>query len=279
MELASKTAVVTGAAGGIGLGIARACLDNGMRVVISDVDAARLAETAADLRASGGEVADQACDVRQLGDVQQLRDVALEAFGQVDLVCNNAGVGLVRPVLECTDGDWDLLFDVNVKGVINGIRTFAPLLVEQGSGHISATSSLSGLLADPGLVVYNGSKFAVVGLMESLALELRAESSVTCSVLCPGPVATDLMATSDKHLLDAGSRDQLSQPDADVLAGYLAAGMHPDEVGRFAINGIKDGDFWLVTHPDYTFSLMDPRYEAMKRRKLYVAPLEWAEHR
>lgn len=279
MQLDKKTAVITGGAGGIGLGIARACLARGMRVVVSDVDASRLAETADALRSDGGRVHDHACDVRSLEAVEGLRDAALEAFGQVDLVCNNAGIGLARSVLDTADGDWELLFDVNVGGVVNGIRTFLPLMVEQGSGHLNATASLSGLVGDPGLVTYDGTKFAVVGMMEGLALELLHEHpDVTCSVLCPGPVATDLIASSGKHLSDAGSSDMLSTETGQEVADYLAAGLNPDEVGRIAVDGIAAAKFWLLTHPELTFEIMEPRFEAMKAGRLYVAG-DWTEQR
>lgn len=272
MDLHNRTAVITGAAGGIGLGIARACLDEGMRVMASDLDAERLRETTDALREAGGRVVDHPCDVRDLQSVDDLRDAALAEFGSVDLVCNNAGVGLARPLLETTDADWRLLLDVNIGGVANGVRSFLPLMVEQGGGHLNATASLSGLIGDPDLAIYNATKFAVVGLMESLALEmLRDHPGVTCSVLCPGPVATDLMATSDRMLVDAGSTDSLTDGRNDQLAGYLAAGLQPDEIGRMVVSGIVAGDFWLLPHPDLTFGLLDDRQEAMRRRRLFHA--------
>jgi len=173
VDLADKTAVITGAAGGIGLGIARACLGRRMRIVVSDLDAARLAETAAALRDDGGSVLDVAADVRSPADVEALRVAALEEFGRVDLVCNNAGVGLARPVLDCADADWDLLLDVNVRGVVNGIRTFLPVLIEQGEGHINSTSSMAGLISSRMMGAYNVSKHGVVALMAALERELR----------------------------------------------------------------------------------------------------------
>lgn len=277
MEFHDKVAVITGAAGGIGLGITRACIDEGMHVVISDVDAARLDETVSELQKAGGSVIGHACDVRSRTEVEGLRDAALGAFGRVDLVCNNAGIGLTRAVVDTTDADWDLLFDVNVRGVVNGIRTFLPLFIEQGGGHINATSSLSGLVGDPGLATYNGTKFAVAGMMEALALEVHHDQpDVTCSVLCPGPVATDLIASSGKQLADAGSADLLSTESGQEIADYLAAGLDPDDVGRIAVDGIKAGRFWLLTHPEYTFEIMNPRYEAMKLGQLHVPPL-WTE--
>ena len=271
MELNGKVAVITGAAGGIGLGLARACVERGMGVALADLDAARVAEAAQELRAAGADVTAHGCDVRELAQVEALREAALAHHGRLDLICNNAGLGLARPITECTGADWQLLFDVNVTGVSNGIRTFLPHLVEQGSGHLSATASLSGLTGDPDLVIYNGTKFAVVGMMEGLALELgRDHPGVSASVLCPGPVATDLITTSGQALTAAGS----TPADDDDVAGYLARGAHPDEVGQVAIDGIAAGRFWLLSHPELTFDILDPRHRAMREGQLQQ-PDDW----
>ncbi len=279
MNLTGKTAVITGAASGIGAGLARACLDEAMNVVVSDADGARLSETAGALRAGGGTVADHTCDVRDRAQVEDLRDIALHRFGRVDLVCNNAGIGLARPAVDCGDADWQLLFDVNVNGVVNGLRTFLPVMIEQGAGHLNATASLSGLVGDPGLMIYNGTKFAVVGMMESLAIEMqRDHPGVSCSVLCPGPVATDLMATSGKQLADAGSEPAGATEHTAEIAAYLASGLHPDEVGAMAMAGIEAGHFWLLPHAELTWELMDPRYAAMKHRRLH-ADKNWIQPR
>ena len=278
MDLTDKVAVITGAAGGIGLGLVRACLAEGMSVTMSDVDGARLAETADDLLAAGASVMAHSCDVRELRQVEELRDAAARQFGSVDLICNNAGVALARTVPECGDTEWSLHFDVNIRGVANGIQAFLPLMIEQGSGHICATSSLSGLKGNFDLVIYSGTKFAVVGIMESLAVEMRRDHpGISCSVLCPGPVATDLMATSSKHLAGTGAEPVDSERSVEV-ASYLASGLHPDEVGRIAVDGIKAGHFWLLPHPKLTFEVLDRRHQAMQRRVLHVDQ-DWATPR
>lgn len=271
MDPASGTAVVTGAASGIGLGLVRACVAEGMSVVMSDIDGGRLEEAASALRAEGGSVWAHPCDVRDLSEVHALQRAAAEHGGPVDLLFNNAGVGLARPVPQCSHADWRLLLEVNVQGVINGIQTFLPAMIEQGRGHICSTASLSGLAGDPDLVAYSGTKFAVVGIMEGLAIEMRRDHpGISCSVLCPGPVATDLMATSSKNLVDSGGQPSAEGRRAAEVADYLARGMDPDEVGRLALAGIGAGDFWLLPHPDMTFEILDPRYEAMKRGQLHV---------
>ncbi len=272
IDLKTKVAIITGAAGGIGRGIARACAAQGMRVVIADLDEARLDATVNELRGGGADVVGQQCDVRSLESVEELRDAALNQFGSIDLVCNNAGIGLVRPIGECSATDWSLLFDVNVGGVVNGIRTFVPYFVDAGSGHISATASLAGLVADPGLVIYSGTKFAVVGLMEGLAIELaRDNPGVTASVLCPGPVATDIVEHSNAELDRTDTH-----PDDERVASYLARGMNPDEVGRIAVDGIAAGDFWLLSHPELTMEVATPRFESLATRRLHL-PDDWTD--
>jgi len=286
MELRDRVAVITGAAGGIGLSMAKAALDHGMRVLIADIDEARAEAEAAALRRDGADITAEGCDVRDLGNVEALRDSALGVFGRVDLVCNNAGVGLARPITDCSAGDWRLVVDVNIGGVVNGVRAFVPLLIEQGSGHVSATASLSGLVADPDLSIYNLTKFAVVGLMESLGHELRRDHpGVGASVLCPGPVATDLIATSAQLREHAAQRSEAAPaaaPQADELnaavGDYLARGMHPDEVGRIAIDGIAEGRFWLITHPELTHELLDARHAAMlDGGRLADLPDDWTD--
>lgn len=270
---ADNVAVITGAAGGIGLGIARAAASRGMRLVIADLDGARVSETAAGLAAAGAVVEAVVCDVRDLAQVEALRDTTLSTMGRIDLVCNNAGLGLAKSIGECNAADWQLLLDVNLMGVKHGIQTFVPILTGQGHGHINATASLSGLVGDPDLVIYNGTKFAVVGLMEALALEFHRDTpGVTVSVLCPGPVATDLIATSSKALADAGT----SQNEDHDVVEYLATGMSPDQVGEVTVEGIANGDFWLLPHAELVFELMEPRFAAMKQRKLWIPP-DWTQ--
>ncbi len=273
-DTADRVAIITGAAGGIGEGMARACAEDGMRVVVADVDAARAAEAAGELRRRGATALDCVCDVRSFAETNGLREFALERFGRIDLVCLNAGLGLVKAVADCSDVDWTLMFDVNVTGVINGIRVFLPTMINQGFGHLSATASLSGLVADPDLAIYNGTKFAVVGIMESLAMELRRDHPrIGASVLCPGPVATDIVANSAKVLSDAGT--DMDHPDK--VAGYLARGRSPTEVGRLAIDGIEAGHFWLLPHPDLTFELLKERTSSMRDRRLYAPEEQWTD--
>jgi NAD(P)-dependent dehydrogenase (short-subunit alcohol dehydrogenase family) len=268
VDLTGGTAVITGSAGGIGLGLARACLTRDMQVVLSDLDEERLAATVMTLTAEGAAVVGRAADVRNPADVSALRDLAMHEFGQIDLVCNNAGIGFTQGFTETEPKDWDLVLDINVKGVANGIHAFLPTFLEQGHGHISATASLSGIVADPGLGVYNASKFAVVGMMEALALEFL-NTGLSASVLCPGPVATDLIVTSEKQTGVSANQD---------VHEYLNRGMHPEEVGEIAIAGISEGLYWLLSHPELSHRLAAGRTQAMiDGGTLFVDELDWTD--
>lgn len=269
-EFTDGTAVITGGASGIGLGLARACLKRGLSVVLSDVDEEQLASTATELRAGGGNVLDVVCDVRSAESVGELRDAAVSFAETIALVSNNAGVGFAKPVAETPLAEWELVLDINIRGVVNGLHAFMPVLLEQGTGHITATSSLSGWVADPDLSAYVASKFAVAGMMESLGLELvEQDTEVSASVLCPGPVATSLAETS------AASIGSHIGEDA---AAYLARGLSPDDVGEMAISQIEEGRFWLITHPELLHELVDRRVEAMKDGGLLYQPdVAWTD--
>jgi len=270
VDLHGKTAVITGGASGIGLGLAKACLAREMSVVLSDVNESLLADTVSALIADGARAIGVPGDVRSRTDVEALREAALEAYGSVQLICNNAGVGFSKPIIETQPADWDLVLDINVRGVVNGVDVFLPLFLEQGEGHVSATSSLSGLVSDPGLSLYNASKFAVAGIMESLGLELLEQNNdVSASVLCPGPVATALASTS---AATTGSAI------GEAVAEYLARGLAPDDVGELAIAQIAEGRFWLLSHPELAFELIDGRLAAMKDGgQLFQADAAWTD--
>ena len=245
-DLTGKVAVVTGAGSGIGEGIARAAAAAGMRVVVADVDADKAAEVAGSMTDSGAEAIACVTDVSSLASVESLRDAALEAFGAVHLVCNNAGVWVGALMEEADIRDWQFLINVNLYGVIHGVKTFLPLLTEQGEGHIVNTASLGGLISGPPEGLYCTTKFAIVGLSESLLMEV-AEKGVGVSVLCPGLVDTNLIRQSPRvrpAALDPGIEHQQPAPD-------VAAGISPRVVGDQVMDAVREGTFYIITHDDY----------------------------
>jgi NAD(P)-dependent dehydrogenase (short-subunit alcohol dehydrogenase family) len=188
-----KVAVVTGAASGIGLGIARAFVGAGARVVLSDNRADALTAAVNDLKAQGHEVVGVPTDVSKLAEVEALAEAALDSYGSVDVLCNNAGVGLFKPVAKTSIEDWEWTLAIDLWGPIHGVKTFLPIIERQPEGHINSTSSMAGLLAVRALGAYNVAKHGVVALMATLQRELRAaHSPVYASVLCPGAVNTGI---------------------------------------------------------------------------------------
>jgi NAD(P)-dependent dehydrogenase (short-subunit alcohol dehydrogenase family) len=245
-DLDTKVAVVTGAGSGIGEGIARAAAHAGMRVVVADLDTDKAGAVAADIVASGGSAVAHEVDVSNLVSVEALRDATLDAFGAVHLVCNNAGVWVGALMEEAHIRDWQFLINVNLYGVIHGVKTFLPLLLDQGEGHIVNTASVGGLIAGPPEGPYCTTKFAIVGLSESLLLEV-ADRGVGVSVLCPGLVDTGLIEQSSRMrpaALDPGIDHGRPAPD-------VASGMSPLAVGTQVMDAVRDGSFYIITHDDY----------------------------
>jgi len=198
----NRVAFITGGASGIGLALARRCAGEGMAVVIGDVEAAALERAEAELRALTDAVLALPVDVTRRDDLEQALTRAVEAFGAVNLLCNNAGVNAAGPIDTLTFRDWDWVLGVNLGGVVNGVVTFLPeLLRHGGAAHIVNTASVGGLLGMAGLAPYNASKFAVVGLSEALRADL-AGRGVGVSVLCPGLIDTDLSSTSARNRPD-----------------------------------------------------------------------------
>ncbi|MFV1971434.1 MAG: SDR family NAD(P)-dependent oxidoreductase [Acidimicrobiia bacterium] len=265
-DVAGKVAVITGGASGIGLGMARAFAGEGMKLALADIDEERLSNTVRSLRSAGVTVVGMPTDVADRASVDGLASAAVEQYGAVHLLCNNAGGPLPRSVAEVTRGDFDRVLGVNLYGVIHGIQAFLPIMESQGEGHINATSSMSGLLAFPPVVTYSVAKFGVIALMETLARELRdSGSDIEVSVLCPAETATDVVQNSMANARMSGyepSPDELTYVEA-AHAGLTGAGMDPDEVGRIAFEGIRDARFWIFSHPHLIEGPIRERFEAM----------------
>jgi NAD(P)-dependent dehydrogenase (short-subunit alcohol dehydrogenase family) len=242
-DLKGKVAVVTGAGSGIGEGIARAAVAAGMNVVVADIDMAKASAVASDL---GPVAMAVAVDVSSLASVEALRDATLERFGAVHLLCNNAGVWIGALMKDADIKDWQYLVNVNLFGVIHGVKAFLPLLVEQGEGHIVNTASMGGLISGPPEGLYTTTKFAVVGLSEALAMEV-AEHGVGVSVLCPGLVNTNLITQSFAVRPEALN----SGIDHDQPAPDVANGISPLTVGEQVIDAVREGGFYVITHDDY----------------------------
>jgi NAD(P)-dependent dehydrogenase (short-subunit alcohol dehydrogenase family) len=257
-DLEGKVAVVTGGASGIGKGIAGALIGEGMQVVIADVERPALEATAAELGAVGIQT-----DVGDAASIQALADETLERFGAVHVVCNNAGVGPVGWLADTTLDDWRWLIDVNLWGVIHGVTTFLPILERNDDGgRIVNTGSLAGLVPYPRLAAYCATKFGVVALTETLAIELEQRGSkVGATLLVPGLVRTNANHPSRNRpagLKPGGLEDHEAEEDEE----YAMRVMEPPEVGAIVASAIKRGDLYAVTHPEFLPSV-DERHARM----------------
>ncbi|MGP2440109.1 SDR family NAD(P)-dependent oxidoreductase [Streptomyces sp. JW3] len=231
-----QVAVVTGAASGIGLGLAEAFAARGMNVVLSDLRGEKVTAAAETVAATyGTQTLAVATDVRDFSAVEALAQATSERFGRVDVVCNNAGVmGPMAPSWELDPSNYRWLLDVALMGVIHGVRAFVPRMIEAGRGHVVNTASMAGLIPLPGISPYGAAKFGVVGYTETLRLELAMHrTGVGASVLCPGYVPSDI-GVSSRQLSPAGIElapledvdpSRLPQEDTtmeDVTAATLA---------------------------------------------------------
>lgn len=236
-----QVAVITGGASGIGFGLAEALARRGVRLVIADVRPDGLAGAEAALTADGADVVSVTADVRDEAQVRAIADAALAAYGRVDLACNNAGVVCpAAPMWEQDPATWRRMIDVKMLGVIHGVRVFAPLLVQRGTGHILNTASSGGLAPLPGRTPYTGTMHAVVGLTETLDLELKqASPDLGATVLCPGLVDTPLGANS--AALGAFTLPAGTDPGAGMRAVARGGILSPAEVAAEALAAIEAG--------------------------------------
>jgi NAD(P)-dependent dehydrogenase (short-subunit alcohol dehydrogenase family) len=259
-DLAGRVAVVTGGASGIGRGMAEVFARAGMKVVVADVDEARVTETARSLEKDGAEVLPVRTDVSKQADVDALARRAVDTFGGVHVVCNNAGVahGGV-PTWQSTLHDWEWIVGVNLMGVVHGVRAFTPILLAQGEGHIVNTASMAGLISPAGNALYGVTKHAVVALSEALFNELRAtNAAVHVSVLCPGWINTEILRSSERNQPDAVRRarpEVRTTPESEIrrkqVESLLANGLSPTRVGELVLDAIREERFWILTHPEW----------------------------
>jgi NAD(P)-dependent dehydrogenase (short-subunit alcohol dehydrogenase family) len=233
-SLAGKVAVVTGGASGIGFGMALNFARAGAKVVIADVEIEAAHASAERLREGGAEVLAIATDVTNPASLEVLAERTFADLGAAHVICNNAGVCVESSIAEGSDADWRWMLDVNLEGIRNGVRAFVPRLRRQGQGgHIVNTASLSGLLPAGFLGIYTTTKFAVVGLTESLRQELAPEG-IGVSLLLPAAAKTNLGSSQRNRPERLGSNSAAMQS----LAATLEAGQDPIEIGELVVAGI-----------------------------------------
>lgn len=264
-QLAGRTAVVTGAASGIGRALAGRFAAEGMRVVLADVEATALEHAEKELRDSGADVTAVVTDVSDGDQLDALAAAAADAFGPVHVLCNNAGVGAGGMISELTTADWQWVLGVNLWGVIHGIRAFLPGMLAHGEpGHIVNTASLAGHVTAPFMGPYSASKFAVVAISETLHHELTMTGAdIGVSVLCPGWVNTNIATSERNRPADLGGGGTGEDPRSQLLSQVLQSGMAPAEVAELVFGAIRDQRFWVFTHPDMQ-TAVEARWESIR---------------
>lgn len=254
-NLEGRAAWITGAASGIGLSLAKRLAGERVKLVLVDVEAAPLAEAEAALRAMGAEVLAIRADVANAAEVAAAAERARDTFGVIHLICNNAGVGGGGgPMWRLSEADWKWAIDVNLYGVIHGIRFLLPALVDSGEeGHVVNTASIAGLTSTPFMGPYTATKHAVVSLSECLVKELElAKVNVGVSVLCPGFVKTKI-ASSHRNRPGEQQRvdnNPLAQKFSAVLQQLVDAGVPAEKIADEVVRAIQDNKFYILTHPE-----------------------------
>lgn len=264
-----RVAVVTGAASGIGRAMAEAFAARNMKLVLADIEGGPLEEVARSLRAAGADVFAVTADVSRATDVERIGEAAVEVFGGLHVACNNAGVGGGGTTWEVDLATWEWVLGVNLMGVVHGLRTFTPLIIDSGGGHIVNTASMAGLTSPAFMSPYNVSKHAVVTMSESMFVELQMlHPEVGISVLCPGWVRTRI-AESERNQpddvaaahasLDAGtvggpvSAEQLKA----MIDSFVAEGLQPAAVADMVLDAIRTRRFYILTHPEWQSMVRD----------------------
>jgi NAD(P)-dependent dehydrogenase (short-subunit alcohol dehydrogenase family) len=280
-EFEGKVAVVTGAASGMGRAFAERFAQEGMKVVLADIEEAPLEKAVMELRHREYDVLGVITDVSKPEAVENLASRAVDAYGKVHLLCNNAGVsGELCFIWEATPRDWQWTMGVNFWGVVNGMRTFVPLMLEHGEeGHIVNTASIAGLMHGWG--IYGVTKQAVVAMSESLVAQLQLiDARIGVSVLCPSAVNTNI-PTSRRNRPPELTNDPDDPANVVTLQmgryrermnAALALGKDPTEIADMVYNAIRNSDFYILTHPDQQEQRIRARAETIISRRFPMPP-------
>jgi NAD(P)-dependent dehydrogenase (short-subunit alcohol dehydrogenase family) len=266
-DLAGKTAFVTGGASGIGLGIATALAQAGVKVMLCDIEQAALDRAVAELKATNADVSGVQADVTLTAELQAAAAATVAQYGDVHILVNNAGVVGGGPYGRWTDAGWSWTLDVNLWAVVWGIEIFGPLIEKAGGGHVVSTASIAGLISG-GSIPYNVSKYGVVALSEGLRVEL-APKGIGVSVLCPGFINTNIFDSTRNVPARFKGGEAIGGADSVVNAGMerlremLSAGIDPKYVGELVREGIEND--WPYIFTDAQFEpIIEARFAAIK---------------
>ena len=253
-ELAGKTAFVTGGAAGIGLALGRAFAQSGMKVMLADIEADALQAAVKSLQEISPDISGTICDVADAASVERAAQAAFDAFGNVHVVCNNAGVAAGGGIDHISLDNWRWVIDVNLMGVLHGIKSFLPHIRAHGEGgHIVNTASMAGMQSDLGFSPYGASKFAVVSMSEGISLRLKPHG-IGVSVLCPSYVRTRI-GESGRNRPERYGQSQPLDPAAPAgamvaeIARQIEAGLDPATVATRVLTAIREDQLYVFTHP------------------------------
>lgn len=265
-QFKGKTAVISGGAEGIGFSIARAMGDQGMNIVLGDIDAAQLDKAVATLSAQGVPVLGVPMDVTRPEHWQLLGQQAVERFGSIHMLVNNAGVGGGTGTVEqISERDWRWVLDVNLMGVIHGTQTLVPLIKQHGEGGwLINVASMAGMVGVPYAGAYTATKVAVVGMSESWFAELQPHN-INVSVLCPAFVQTRINLSERNRQEDYQHPRENTEQDAAIAARMQAIidnGLAVDVVGQRVVEAVRQGELYIFTHPNYR-KVVQQRYQAI----------------
>lgn len=265
-QFKGKTAVISGGAEGIGFSIARALGDQGMNIVLGDIDAAQLDRAVAELSAQGVPVLGVTMDVTRPEQWQLLGQQAVERFGSIHMLVNNAGVGGGTGTVEqISERDWRWVLDVNLMGVIHGTQTLVPLIKHHGEGGwLINVASMAGMAGVPYAGAYTATKVAVVGMSESWFAELQPHN-IKVSVLCPAFVQTRINLSERNRQTDYQRPKETTEQDAAIAARMqtiIDNGLAVDVVGQRVVEALQQGELYIFTHPNYR-QVVQQRYQAI----------------
>jgi NAD(P)-dependent dehydrogenase (short-subunit alcohol dehydrogenase family) len=267
-EFKGKTAFITGGASGIGLAMAKAFAEEGMNVMLADVEQSALDQAQKGLNQYGNHVRGVACDVADPDSVERAAQATFSTFGKVHILCNNAGVAAGGGIDQISVDNWRWVVDVNLMGVLYGIRSFLPHIRAHGEGgHIVNTASMAGVISGMGLSPYTATKYAVVAMSEGLRPQLQP-LGIGVSVLCPHFVRTKI-GESGRNRPDRYGQSQPLDPNSQAaavvaeIARQIAAGLDPADVAARVVNAIRADELYVFTHPNMR-EIVEGRFAAIE---------------